>query len=329
MYQERTYQSQPQSQRQPQGQPQRMPFREWDERQQQRFPDSPLAQYQPEQREHYLQSGGQYGYQMQGQQQMNVGQTERQLSVAAGAALLIYALINRSRASWITAPLGAALIWRGQTGHCPVYDAMNINTAQSQNGWQGNGSGQSYMRGQSNGGVQQIPIQQQGQQQQSNQPQGSIEIKRSVTINKAPQELYTFWRKLENLPRFMHHLERVEEQSEKSSHWHAKIAGGIPVEWNAEITEDTPGQRIAWRTKPDSQVQQVGVVEFRANTGGRGTIVDVEIRYTPPGGIIGETFGRLLNGVTAEQVKNDISRFKSLMETGEIPTTEGQPSGRK
>jgi len=324
VYQEREYQSRPQSQRQPQGQAQRLPYREWDERQQQRFPDSPLAQYGPGQRERYPQ----YGYQGQGRQQMNVGQLERQLSVAAGAALLLYALINRSRTSLITAPLGAALIWRGQAGHCPVYEAMNINTAQPQSTGQGNGAGQSYGYGQRNGGVQQIPIQQQGNQQQSVQHQGSIEIKRSVTINKPPQELYDFWRKLENLPQFMHHLERVEETGEKSSHWQAKIAGGIPVAWDAEITEDAPGRRIAWRTKPDSQVQQVGMVEFKEATGGRGAVVDVAILYTPPGGIIGETFGRLLNGVTAEQVKNDISRFKSLMETGEIPTTEGQSSGR-
>lgn len=326
MYQEREYQSRPQSQRQPQGQAQRLPYREWDERQQQRFPESPLAQYNPQQREYYPQAGYQFGGQRQ--QPMNVGQMERQLSVVAGAALLVHALINRSRTSLITAPLGAALIWRGQTGHCPVYEAMNINTAQSQSAWQGNGASQGYGYGPRNGGVQQIPIQQQSNQQQGFQQQGSIEIKRSVTINKAPQELYNFWRKLENLPKFMHHLERVEETSEKSSHWQAKIAGGIPVAWDAQIIEDVPGRRIAWRTAPDSQVQQVGMVEFKEATGGRGAVVNVEILYTPPGGIIGETFGRLLNGVTAEQVKNDISRFKSLMETGEIPTTEGQSSGR-
>jgi len=324
MYQERTYQSQPQtqSQRQYQGQGQveRLPYREWDERQQQRFPDSPLAQYDPEHRER----PSQFGYQRQGQQSLNVGQVERQLSVAAGAALLLYAIINRSRTSWITAPLGAALIWRGQTGHCPVYQALHMNTTQSQGGWQRNGGMQNNYWGQRNGGVQQIPIQRQDQQQQSN----SIEIRRSVTVNKPAMELYNFWRKLENLPQFMHHLDRVTQTSEKSSHWHAKVTGGIPVEWDAEITEDTPGQRIAWRTTPDSQVQQSGVVAFREMGNGRGTAVDVDIRYTPPGGILGETFGRLLNSVTAQQVQNDISRFKSLMETGEIPTTEGQPSGR-
>ena len=317
MVQEREYQGQYQSQRQTQGQPTQRPYREWDERQQQRFPDSPLAQYEPGHREQYPQSRNQG-------QGLNVGQGERQLSVAGGAALLLYALINRSRSSLLTAPLGAYLVWRGQTGHCPVYDAMNINTAQTQQRWLGNGNGQQ-PSWQGNTGVQQIPIQQQSSQQQSNQ----IEIKRSVTVNKPATELYNFWRKLENLPQFMHHLEQVVQTGEKSSHWQAKIAGGIPVEWDAEIVDDVPRKRIAWRATPDSQVQQNGVVEFKEATGGRGTVVHVDMHYTPPGGIIGETFGRLLNGVTAQQVENDISRFKSLMETGEIPTTEGQASGRE
>jgi uncharacterized membrane protein len=315
MYQEREYQAQQQ------------PYREWDERQQRRFPNSPLAQYNSQDRQQYRQLYPQSGW-SQNRQTLNVGQGERQLSVAGGAALLLYTLINRSRSSWVTGPLGAYLIWRGQTGYCPVYQAMKINTAQPQSAWQGNGYGQQQRGWQGNGGVQQIPIQQ-GIQQQSNQQQSNrIEIRRAVTVNKPAQELYNFWRKLENLPQFMHHLERVEQTGDKRSHWKAKIAGGIPVEWDAEIVEDVPGKRIAWRTKPDSQVQQSGVVEFKEATGGRGATVTVDIHYLPPAGIIGETFGRLLNGITAQQVKDDIGRFKSLMEAGEIPTIEGQPAGR-
>lgn len=331
MYQEREYQSQRLEQNQPQVQsqnrPEQRPYREWDERQQRRFPDSPLSQYNPQYRQQYGQQGPQT-YWAQAGQGMNVGQSERQLSAVAGAGLLLYALLNRSRSSLLTAPLGAYLIWRGQTGHCPVYEAMNINTAQTQSGWQGNGYGQQQRSWQGNGGVQQIPIQQGTQQQNNQQQSNGIKIRRAITIDKSADELYTFWRKLENLPQFMHHLERVEQTGDKSSHWQAKVIGGIPVEWDAEITEDVPGQRIAWRTKPDAQVQQSGVVEFKKATGGRGTVVNVAMQYTPPGGIIGETFGRLLNGVTAQQVKDDIGRFKSLMEAGEIAKIEGQPAGR-
>lgn len=289
MYQEREYQSSYQRQ----AQTAQQPYREWDQRQQQRFPESPLAQYQPQERQQYRQSYPQQD-QGQGYQPMNVGQSERQISVAAGAALLLYAVFNRSRSSLVTGSLGAYLIWRGQTGHCPVYQAMDINTAQSPRVWQGNGQQRGW---QGNAGVQQIPIQQQNNQQQNNR----IEIRRAVTVDKPAEELYNFWRKLENLPQFMHHLERVEQTGDKSSHWKAKLVGGIPVEWDAEIVEDVPGQRIAWRTKPDSQVEQSGVVEFKSATGGRGTVVNVDLYYSPPGGIIGETFGRLLNGITADR----------------------------
>lgn len=317
-------QYQGQYQGQHQRQPQQQSYSEWDERQQHRFPESRLAQYDPNYREPYPQR-----YAGQGYQPLNVGQGERQLSVVAGVALMLHAVISRSRASLLTAPLGAALFWRGQTGHCPMYQALNVNTAQSQGTWQGNRYNQPQSNWQSNAGVQQIPIQPQSNQPSQNQPPSNqIEIRRAITIDKPAEELYTFWRKLENLPQFMHHLERVEQTGDKSSHWQAKLIGGLPVEWDAEIVEDRPNQRIAWRTKPDAQVQQHGLVEFKPATGGRGTIVTVEIQYTPPGGIIGETFGRLLNGITAQQVKDDIGRFKSLMETGEIATTEGQPTGR-
>lgn len=321
MYQERQaqFENQYQGQSQPQSQPS---YSEWDERQQRRFPENRLAQYDPTYRQAYP------AY-YQDQQTNNVGQSERQISVVAGVALMLHAVISRSRASLITGPLGAALFWRGQTGHCPLYQALNVNTAQSQETWQGNGYGQPQPNWQGGAGVQQIPIQPQGNQPSQNQPQSNqIEIRRAITIDKPAEELYTFWRKLENLPRFMHHLESVASTGDKRSHWKAKIIGGIPVEWDAEIVEERPGQRLAWRTQPDAQVQQSGVVEFKPATGGRGTVVTVEIQYNPPGGIIGETFGRLLNGITAQQVKDDIGRFKSLMEAGEIATTEGQPTGR-
>lgn len=321
MYQERQaqFENQYQGQSQHQSQPS---YSEWDERQQRRFPENRLAQYDPTYRQAYP------AY-YQDQQTNNVGQSERQISVVAGVALMLHAVISRSRASLLTAPLGAALFWRGQTGHCPLYQALNVNTAQSQENWQGNGYGQPQPNWQGGAGVQQIPIQQQGNQSLQNPPQSNqIEIRRAITIDKPADELYTFWRKLENLPRFMHHLASVESTGDKSSHWKAKIIGGIPVEWDAEIVEERPGQRLAWRTQPDAQVQQNGVVEFKPAAGGRGTVVTVEIQYTPPGGIIGETFGHLLNGVTAQQVKDDIGRFKSLMEAGEIATTEGQPTGR-
>jgi uncharacterized membrane protein len=269
--------------------------------------------------------GGQYRgndqgvYRQQRRSAPNVDQTERQIAVAAGGFLLLHAVLTRSRTSLLTGALGAALIWHGQSRHSPLYDALDVNTARQPLWDRGDGGqpGQAWEREQRR----EAP-------RQELRRGNSIEIERAVTINKPAEELYNYWRKLENLPNFMKHLQTVEQTDETHSHWVARLAGGLPVAWDAEIVEDQPNERIVWRTLPDAQVQQSGVVTFKPATGERGTVVNVDMRYSPPGGIVGETFARLLNGVTAQQVKDDIRRFKSLMETGEIPTIEGQSSGR-
>lgn len=264
-------------------------------------------------------------YQPQPHNAPNVDQTERQIAVVAGGLLLAHALFTRSRTSLLTGAVGAALIWHGQSQRSPLYDALQMNTARAPL-W-GNGN-----EWQPQGGGPRQPARQLGvQDQSSSQPEASahtIEIERAVTINKPAAELYNYWRKLENLPNFMQHLQKVEQRGEKQSHWEARLVGGLPVSWDAEIIEEKPYERIAWQTLPDAQIQQHGEVTFKSTSDERETIVKVNIKYTPPGGIIGETFAQLLNGVTAQQVKDDISRFKSLMETGEIATTEGQSSGR-
>lgn len=132
-------------------QPQQQSYSEWDERQQQRFPNSRLGQDEAAYRAYAAQND-----QGAWSSAVNVGQGERQLSMAAGVALLLHAVISRSRASLITGPLGAALFWRGQSGYCPVYQAMNINTVQGENPWQNQRNWQGHAD------VQQIPIQQQG-----------------------------------------------------------------------------------------------------------------------------------------------------------------------
>ncbi|MFN8446331.1 MAG: SRPBCC family protein [Caldilineaceae bacterium] len=245
----------------------------------------------------------------------NVDTMERQISVALGGGLVLYALLNRGQgmSSLFAGAVGAALIVHGQSSRSPFYDALNIDTNDHQRSNQ-DGDGQRSRD--------YLP-------EQRSMPSNTIEIKRAVTIDKPADELYNYWRKLENLPNFMKHLQEVTQTDEKHSHWVAKVTGGIPVSWDAEITEDDPGRRISWRTLPNSLVDQVGTVRFEPATGERGTVVYVDLTYSPPGGIVGETFAQMLNGVTAQQVKDDIRRFKNLMETGEVPTVEGQSSGRK
>jgi len=157
---------------------------------------------------------------------------------------------------------------------------------------------------------------------------GVIRVAQAVTINRSPEEIYRYWRDFQNLPRFMKHLESVRATGDRRSHWVAKAPGGRTVEWDAEITEDRPNELIAWRSLDGADVDSVGSVRFERAPGGRGTIVKVEKRYSPPAGMVGATVAKLLGEGLEWEIKKGLRRFKQIMEVGEVITTEGQPAGR-
>lgn len=157
----------------------------------------------------------------------------------------------------------------------------------------------------------------------------AISVTQTVSINASPAELYGFWRNVENLPLFMEHLESVSEVNDRVSHWVAKAPAGTSIEWDAEIVDDQPERRIGWRTLPGSQVTHEGMVSFEPATAGRGTIVRVEMLYVPPAGKAGMWIARLFGEEPALQVADDLRHLKQLLETGEIPTTLGQPAGKR
>lgn len=156
-----------------------------------------------------------------------------------------------------------------------------------------------------------------------------VPIEMTLAVNRSAQECYDFWRKLENLPRFMRHLQSVTKLDEQRSHWIAKAPVGMQVEWDSQITEDEPGARLAWRSLPGSQIPNGGSVRFEQSSAGRGTLVVVSLMYDPPGGPMAARLARLLGEEPRVQIREDLRRFKQLIETGEIPTTRGQPSGRR
>lgn len=151
----------------------------------------------------------------------------------------------------------------------------------------------------------------------------------ALAINCPPQQAYEFWRKLENVPRFMRNIESVRETGERTSHWVAKTPGGMRVQWQSEIVEDQPNQFISWRTRADSEVNHCGSVRFDAAPGGRGTLVKVEMYYGLPGGRMAQQAAKLLSAAPETVIKEDLRRLKQLIETGEIATTRGQPSGAR
>jgi uncharacterized membrane protein len=175
-------------------------------------------------------------------------------------------------------------------------------------------------------------------------PGSSMRVAQSIAINRPPEELYRFWRDFQNLPRFMKHLESVQVNkstagttsgnvqgqttSGECSHWVVRGPAGTTVEWDAEIIEDHPNEWIAWRSLEGADVDNTGSVRFERAPGGRGTVVRVRMQYAPPAGVIGATIAKLFGEDPSWQVKDDLRRFKQVMETGEIITTEGQPAGR-
>jgi uncharacterized membrane protein len=224
---------------------------------------------------------------------INVHAAERWLSVAGGSVLVLYGLQRRSLGGLALALLGGDLMYRGVTGHCHVYKALAISTAK---------------------GMRAAPRR--------------IWVEKTVTIQRSPEEVYRFWRRFENLPRFMTHLEAVQTTGNGRSHWIAKAPVGATVEWDAEITEERENALIAWRSIEGSQVANEGSVQVRRAPGGRGTEVKVTLTYDPPLGKLGALVAKLFGEEPAQQVEEDLRRLKSILEAGEIPTTEGQPSGR-
>jgi uncharacterized membrane protein len=220
----------------------------------------------------------------------NISDLEKWLSIAAGTGLALYGLSRRKNAGWLLTALGGMLLQRGATSHCHVYEALGVNTA---------GTGEDTRR--ALGG-----------------PAGA-HVQESVVINRPIEELYRFWRNLENLPHFMQHLESVERITDTLSRWRAKGPGGTIVEWNAEVINEVPNKVIGWRSIEGSDVVSAGSVNFDAAGPGQGTRVTVHLQYSPPGGKIGASVAKLFGRDAATEIREDLRRFKHMVETGETP----------
>jgi uncharacterized membrane protein len=217
----------------------------------------------------------------------NISEFERWASIAGGTALALYGVSRRRPSGWVLAGLGAWLVQRGISRHCYTYDLLGISTA-----------GSSEDTRQALGGT------------------AGVHVEESVTINRPAAELYRFWRNLENLPRFMSHLESVERVTDTLSRWRAPGPAGTHVEWNAEIINEVPNRVIGWRSIEGSDVVSAGSVNFEKT--GRGTRVRVRMQYSPPGGKAGDALARLLGRDAATDIRTDLRRFRQLVESGEL-----------
>lgn len=149
-----------------------------------------------------------------------------------------------------------------------------------------------------------------------------VQVTEAVTVNRPIEQVYGFWKRFENFPRFMRHLDAVET-SGRRSHWRAAGPGGIKVEWDAELVEDVENERVSWRTLPGSTVDHHGSVRFVRAPGLRGTEVRVHLHYSPPAGQIGRGLAWLLGSDPEGLIREDLRRFKQLLETGEVVMSDG------
>lgn len=219
-----------------------------------------------------------------------MGDQERFIVSMAGAALLFRGLKRGDWPGVAAAAAGGGLLYLGATGKNPLAQAAGIRVVDTHQG-------------------------------------GRIEVVKTMTINRPAADLFAFWRDFRNLPRFMPHLRSVDVLSDKRSHWVACAPAGLTVEWDAEIVNEKPDRLIAWQSCEGSDVANWGVIRFEEAPGGRGTEVKVELEYESPAGTTGVLLAKLFGEEPSQQVEDGLRRFKQIMETGEVPTIEGQPRG--
>jgi uncharacterized membrane protein len=226
----------------------------------------------------------------------NVENWERVASVALGAGLIAMAVRRRHPVGQLSGT-GLALIARGTSGYCPVNAATGRHRRRDDT--------RDALGG----------------------PRGLV-LEESITIARPQGEVYEFWNDPRNLPRVMEHIEQVELLENGNSHWVARGPAGVRVEWDAEVINAIPPELIAWRSLPGADVASAGSVHFRARRG-HSTEVTVRMQYNPPGGKAGAAVAWLTGSGARTELREDLRRLKQLLETGEVPTVEGQPAGRR
>lgn len=223
----------------------------------------------------------------------NIGEIQRLLSAIAGAGLIMEALRRRSVAGGVMGVGGIGLLYRAASGYCPALGAMGIDMRARQDT---NRLGRRKVRSKQ-----------------------ATKISRSVEINRAPNELYRFWRTLDNLPKIMSHLESVHVITDRFSHWVVKTTTGLPtIEWDAEIINDVENERIGWRSLNDADVDHAGSVEFEPIGDGRKTRVTVTLQYAPLAGRLGTAVARFIGEDPEFKIADDLQRFKESMESGNV-----------
>ncbi len=146
-----------------------------------------------------------------------------------------------------------------------------------------------------------------------------VHVHESVRLEKPIDEVYRFWRNLENLPKFTNYLDEVTDRGNGRSHWVAKGPAGTRVEWDAEIINEEENKLIGWQSLPGGDVVTAGSVNFDTARNGRSTQVSVHFQYAPPAGRAGSLIATVFGREPSQTVREDLRRLKQLLEAGEFP----------
>lgn len=216
---------------------------------------------------------------------INVSGPGRIASVIGGGALIAYGLKRGTLTGLGLSLIGGALIDRGVTGHCSLLSLLGISSAAKPEG----------------------PV--------ASVPAGrGVKVDEMIVVRRSPAELFRFWRNLENLPRFLRHLDSVTALDETHSHWVAKAPLGLRVAWDAVIHTERDNAMISWRSLPGSDVDTAGSVHFVPIDGGRNTLLRVVLKYYPWGGELGAAIARAFGEAPEQQILDDLRCFKRMME---------------
>lgn len=230
--------------------------------------------------------------------EVNVHPIERAASLAGAVGCFALAAVRRTWGSIPVIAVGGALLHRALTGHSPLYARLKVSTAHG-------------VRGPS-----------------ASVPHGQgVKLLHSLTVRQPPDRVYKFWRELDNLPRFMRHLESVTVLDERRSRWRVRGPADISVSWDAEIINDVPGELIAWRSLEGAELANAGSVRFERGVGGHTTRITVNLEYHPPAGRLGSLVASVLGANPQRQIEEDLQRFKELLETN-VPHADAPQRGR-
>lgn len=232
----------------------------------------------------------------------NVGRWERVASTVVGCVLLLRGLRRRSLGGVATAVAGGALVARGVSGNSRLYRMLDTEA-----------EGETIT-----------------EREQTESTAGEPSIERSITVGKPAEELSEYWREPDQLTRIVGEFADVSATAtgEDRHRWLVHAPLGRHVDWETRLVEERPGELLRWESSDGALIPHEATVQFQPAPGDRGTEVTLEIQYDPPGGPLGNAAMQRLGVVPEALAGTALDRFKSLAETGEVPSLEKNPSAR-